>query len=171
MINQVKKLVGRQLFSPKTSQSKGKAKEEVLSKEDELVTDNFDYGLKDDFDVLRNIVHVLPKEYDCVTEVAEPEDCEEEEMAKHKSMCYFVMDNGCIEEHNAFFESPHKGMKSHMKPLFIRAKIENTTVNKILVDGGTSVNFMPHFLLGKIGKFDTNLRPHNMILSNYEGKT
>lgn len=99
--------MGRQLFSPKTSKSKGKAKEEVPSKEDKLVTDNFKYESEDDFDVLWNVVYVLPKEYDCVTEVDEPEDCEEKEMAKHKSMCYFVMDNECIEEHNEFFKRPH----------------------------------------------------------------
>lgn len=29
---------------------------------------------------------------------------------------------------------------------------------------------MPHFMLKKIGKFDTNLKPRNMVLLNYEGK-
>ena len=53
------------------------------------------------------MVYVLPREYDCVTEVVEPEDCEEEEMDKHKLVCYFVMDNECIEEHNAFFKRTH----------------------------------------------------------------
>lgn len=61
-------------------------------------------------------------------------------------------------------------MKSHLKPLFIRENEDNTIVNKILVDGGAVVNLMPHFLLGKIGKFDTDLRPHNKVLSNYNGK-
>ena len=48
----MKKSVGRQLFSPRTSKSNGKAKEEVPSKEDELVTENFDSRSEDDFDVL-----------------------------------------------------------------------------------------------------------------------
>ena len=86
-------------------------------------------------------------------------------------MCYFVMDNSCIEEHNSFFERPHEGMKSHLKLLFIRTKVDTTTVNKILVDRGAAVNLIPHYLLGKIGKFDTDLRRHNMVLTNYEGKT
>jgi hypothetical protein len=30
---------------------------------------------------------------------------------------------------------------------------------------------MPHSLLRKIGKFDTDLHTHNIVLSNYEGKT
>lgn len=116
-------------------------------------------------------IFVLPYEYDRVTEVVENEDYEEEVLEKHKPVCYFVMDNGCIEEKNVFFKRPHEGIKNHLKPLFIRAKVENTTMNKILVDGGATVNLMPHFLLSKKGKYDTNLRPHNMVLSNYEGKT
>lgn len=58
------------------------------------------------------------------------------------------------------FERPRDEMKIHLKPLFIREKVENTTMHKILVYGGAVVNLMPHFLLGKIGKFNTDLRPH-----------
>lgn len=106
---EVKKPVGRKLFSPKTSQSKEKVKEKVPSKEDELVTNIFDFGPEDDFDVLCNMVSILPREYDCVIEVVEPEDCKEEEMARHKLVCYFVMKNGCIQEQNSFFERPVRG--------------------------------------------------------------
>ena len=67
------------------------------------MTDNFDSGSVDDFNVLYNVVSVLPRENNCVTEVVEPEDCEEEEMVKHKLVCYFEMSSGCIEEHNEFF--------------------------------------------------------------------
>lgn len=81
------------------------------------------------------------------------------------------MDNGCIKEQNVFFGRPHEGMKNNLKPLFIRAKVEITTVSKILVDGGAKVNLIPHLLLVKIGKYDTDIRPHNMVLSNYERKT
>lgn len=121
--------------------------------------------------MLHNMVSILPREYGCVTEAVEPEDCEEEKMERHKPVCYFVMKNSCIEEHNDFFERPHEGMKSHMKPLLIRVKVEKVVVNKILVDGGETVNLMPHFLLEIIEKFDTDLRPHNMVPSNYEGRT
>lgn len=108
-------------------------------------------------------------ECDCVTEVTKPVDCGEEEMTKHKPVRYFVMNNGCIEEQNKFFERPSEDMKNHLKPLFIRAKVENTITNKILIDGGVVVNLMPPFLLRKLGKYD--LRPHNIVLSNYESKT
>lgn len=136
-----------------------------------MVTSNFDSGSEDDFDVICNIVSVLPRECDCIIEVTELVDCGEEEKAKHKPMCNFMMNNGCIEEKNAFFERPGEGMKSHLKPLFIRDKVDNTIVNKILVYGGIAFNLMPHFLLRKIGKYDTDMRPHNMVLSNYEANT
>lgn len=48
--------------------------------------------------------------------------------------------------------------------------MEDAGVNKILVDGGTAVNLMMQFRLKRIGKFETDLRPNNMVLSNYEGK-
>lgn len=57
------------------------------------------------------------------------------------------------------------GMKSHLKPL-LKAKVDNCGVNKFLVESGVVVNLMSHSLLSKIGKFDTDLRPHNMVLSN-----
>ncbi|MCI50859.1 hypothetical protein A2U01_0072103, partial [Trifolium medium] len=63
------------------------------------------------------------------------------------------------------------GMKNHLKPLFIRAKVNNVGVGNVLVDGGAAVNLMPHFMLRKLGKFDTDLHTHNIVLSNYEGKT
>ncbi|MCI75742.1 hypothetical protein A2U01_0097011, partial [Trifolium medium] len=68
-------------------------------------------------------------------------------MADNKPMCYYVMENGCIEEQHAMFERPNLGMKSHLKALFIRSKVNNIGVNKVLVDGGAVVNIMPHYML------------------------
>lgn len=125
--------------------SKGKANGEAPSKEDELVYDNIDSGSEDDFNVLCNVVFVLPREYDCVTELFESADCEEEEMPRHKLVCYFIMNNGFIEEQNVFFERPGEGIKNHLKPFFIRVKVKDTTVNKILVDGGDVISLDPIF--------------------------
>lgn len=44
-------------------------------------------------------------------------------------------------------------------------------INKVLVEGGATINIVLHSVLTKIGKLDTDLRPHNMFLSNYEGTT
>lgn len=61
-------------------------------------------------------------------------------------------------------------MKQYLKPLFRWYKVNNVGVNKVLVDVGATVNLIPHSLLKKTGKYDIYLRPHNMVLSNYEGK-
>lgn len=91
-------------------------------------------------------------------------------MTKHRPVCYYIMNNAYVEEDNAFFERHDKAMKNHLNPLFIRAKVENVGINKILVNGGAMINLMPHFMLKKIGQFDIHIKPHNMVLSNYEGK-
>lgn len=62
------------------------------------MTNNFFSRSEEDFEVLCNVVYVLPREYDRVTEVVEIKDCEEEELAKHKAICYFMMNNRCIKE-------------------------------------------------------------------------
>lgn len=69
------------------------------------------------------------------------------------------------------FERPSPGMMYHLKPLFIRAKVDEIIANKDFIDGGVAVNLMPYTLFKKMGKFDEDLRQHNMVLSNYEGKT
>jgi len=59
----------------------------------------------------------------------------------------------------------------HIKPLFIQAKINGVGVNKVLVDGGATVNLLPQSLLNKIGLVDSDLKPHNVVLTNYEEMT
>lgn len=50
------------MFSPKSIKVKGKAKEKTSPNGDEMVTSNFDSGSEDDFDVICNMVSVLPRE-------------------------------------------------------------------------------------------------------------
>lgn len=115
---------------------------------------------------------MLLVEYNVVTEVTNIEDeFSAEEMDEHKPVYYYVMNNGCVEEHTLVFEKSDIGMKSHLKPFFIKAKVDNHGVNKVLVDIGASVNLIPHSLLTNIEKFDNDLKPHTIILSNYEGNT
>ncbi|KEH17079.1 hypothetical protein MTR_0046s0090 [Medicago truncatula] len=66
-------------------------------------------------------------------------------------------------------EVENDSMKLHLKPLFIQAKINGVGVNKVLVDGGATVNLLPQSFLGNIGLCDSDLKPHNVILTNYEG--
>lgn len=128
------------------------------------------YG--DDFVVNCGIVSVLPAEYDMVSEVSETGGgFVPDETNGGKPLYYYVMNNGVVEEHKAMFERPNPGMMYHLKPLFIRAKVDGIMVNKVFVDGEAAVNLMPYTLFIKMGKGNEDLRQHTMVLSNYEGKT
>lgn len=93
-----------------------------------------------------------------------------EEAQNKKLLCYYMMNNGIIEEQYAIFEKPDAGMMHNLKPLFIREKMDNIRVNKVFIDGGATLNPIPHSLLKIIGKYDRDLSPYNMVFSNYEGK-
>lgn len=92
-----------------------------------------------------------------------------EELENQKPLCYYVMNNGSIDEDKATFERPNNGIQQYLKPFLIWAKVENMGINEVLVNRGES-NLMPHSLLRKVGKYDTNLRSRNIVLSNNEGK-
>lgn len=120
-------------------------------------------------DIVCNVVSVLPIEYDVPSEVNEVESDFTDEMAIHKPLCYYVMNNGCVKDQHGVFEMLDASMRLHLKLLFIQAKINGVGVNKGLVDGGATVNLLPQSFLGKFGLFDSDLKPHNVILTNYEG--
>jgi hypothetical protein len=143
---------------------------EDLPKEDEEMTSNFSES-DPSLDIVCNVVSVLQVEYYVPSEVNEVESDFTEEMAIHKPLCYYVMNNGCVEDQHAVFERLEILMMHHLKPLFIQAKINGVGVNKVLVDGGATVNLIPQSFLRKIGLVDSNLKPHNIVLTNYEGTT
>ena len=139
-------------------------------REDEEMTSNFsDSGHS--LDIICNFVSILPVEYDVTSEINDVEIDFTEEMANHKPLCYYVMKDGCIENQHAIFEKPGYTMNHHLNPIFIQAKINGVGVNKVLVDGGATINLLPQSFLSKIGLIDTDLKPHNVVLTNYEGTT
>jgi len=137
--------------------------------EDEELTSNFPES-DPSFDLVC-VVSVLPIEYDVPSEINEVESDFTKEIPIHRPLCYYVMNNGCVEDQHPVFERPDVSIRLHLKPLFIRAKINGVVVNKVLVDGDATVNLLPQLFLKKIGLFDSDLKPHNVILTNYEGTT
>lgn len=152
-----------------TREKADKEKYDRAVAEEKMLTDDFDSGSEPSVDIRVNMVLVLPREFNQIIKVEDTDSITKMEMVAHKPVCYYVMNNGCMEEQNDFFERPDEVMKSHLKPLFITGKVEGIPINKILVDCGTTMNLVPHHLLRKIGKYDTYDKPHNMVLSNYEG--
>lgn len=134
------------------------------------VTDDFKSDSKSSFDILVSVVSILPEEYNCVSEVKNLVDANAEEMVLHKPRCYFVLNDGSVESQEAIFERHTITMKIHLKYLLIRAKVEGVTINKVLIDCGTTVNILPCHIWKKIGKYDTDVRSNNMVLSDYGGK-
>jgi hypothetical protein len=117
-------------------------------------------------------VSILPSEFDRLSGITEDEyDTATKESMDHKPICYYVMNEGEVIETDTVFKRPTESMKSHLKPLYIWAKVEDVGINKVLVDGGAAINLMPSILLKKIGKSVSDLRPHNMVLTDFEGKT
>lgn len=88
------------------------------------------------------------------------------EMDTLRPLCYYVPNDGSFNENKTTFERPDMSVHQHL-----RAKVEGVRINKILIDYGVCINIMPHFLLRKIGKYDTDSKLDKMVLSNYEGKT
>lgn len=77
-----------------------------------MLTYDFNSGSESTLDINCNIVSMLPIEYDQVMGAKETGEADEVEMAKHRLLCYYIMNNACVEEKNAFFEQPNEGIKN-----------------------------------------------------------
>uniref|UniRef100_A0A151UEZ6 Uncharacterized protein n=1 Tax=Cajanus cajan TaxID=3821 RepID=A0A151UEZ6_CAJCA len=69
------------------------------------------------------------------------------------------------------FDSPTEKMKGHLKPLLLILMIEGHEVNKVLVDGGAAVNILLRTMLKRFGKSTADLKPHNILISDYAGNS
>lgn len=91
---------------------KPNGKDLMSCKDDEMLTDNFDSRSEGKLDIICNIVFVLPIEYETVIGVEKEEHAYlVEEMTNHKPLCFYVTNNGCIEEEKVSFERSDEGMK------------------------------------------------------------
>nr|KYP40047.1 hypothetical protein KK1_038629 [Cajanus cajan] len=62
-------------------------------------------------------------------------------------------------------------MKDHLKPLLLTLMIEGVEVNKVLVDEGATINTLPQTMLKRFRKTLADLKPHNILISDYAGKS
>lgn len=147
------------------SPDKDKAKA-VADDEDEDMLEDFDDSDGEDLNIIC-VVSILPADFDKISEVTESdEDYYVEEETDDNPLCYYVMQKGAVEDERAIFQRPSDEMKSHLKPLFVWAKVEEKGVNKVLVDGGVAINLMPKFMLKKLGKTEADLIPHDSSQRN-----
>ncbi|CAJ2672093.1 unnamed protein product [Trifolium pratense] len=99
------------LEEPIAENAQGGAEDEDDMEDDDLLDEG------SDFDVMVNVVSILPLEYDIPTEVNElEEDFEALNLADHKPMCYYVMQNGLydtdLHSHNVVLAN-YEGKTGH----------------------------------------------------------
>lgn len=79
-----------------------------------MVEDNFDKESEDDLQINCGIISVPPVEYDRLSEVLEAEeDFVQHQEDNQKPLCYYIMNDGMVEEQHDVFERPDPGMMYH----------------------------------------------------------
>ena len=69
----------------------------------------------------------------------------------------------------AIFDKPVK--HRHLKALYVKGLVDGKPMNKMLVDGGASINLMPYTTFHKLGKGLGDLIETNMMLKDFGGNT
>ena len=69
----------------------------------------------------------------------------------------------------AIFDKPVK--HRHLKALYVNGFVDGKSMNKMLVDGGASVNLMPYTTFCKLGKGLGDLMETDMMLKDFRGNT
>ncbi|MCI51174.1 hypothetical protein A2U01_0072418, partial [Trifolium medium] len=97
----------KERISPSDAQSETKKNPEDEYMEDDLLNS------EPELDIICNVVSVLPREYDVWSMSDREQEFYEPPLADFKPVCYYIMNNGCVEEQQATFERPDEGMKNH----------------------------------------------------------
>ena len=69
--------------------------------------------------------------------------------------------------HQAIFNKPVK--HQHLKALYVKGFVDGKPLNKMLVDGGASVNLMPYTTFHKLGKGPGDLIETDIMLKDFGG--
>lgn len=87
----------------------------AMNNQDEYIyTNNFDYGTQPKLDIICNMILVLLIEYDTVIEVTGAENSElMEEFFEAKTIGYYVMKDGSVDEYKAIFERYDMPIQHH----------------------------------------------------------
>ena len=69
----------------------------------------------------------------------------------------------------AIFDKPVK--HRHLKALYVKGFVDGKPMNKMLVDGGASINLMSYTTFRKLGKGLEDLMETNMMLKDFGGNS
>ena len=67
------------------------------------------------------------------------------------------------------FDKPVK--QWHLKALYMKGFVDGKPMNKMLVDGGASINLMPYITFRNLGKGPEDLMETDMMLKDFGGNT
>ena len=129
-----------------------KIKEMKFDDEDDLLSENFNTGFDDDLEAILGanfvgMVTLLPAEFEKKTQaLGNSEDCFDVFPGQE---CFFF---GSDEDESVLFERPDEVMRSHLRPLHIKIDIDGKLINRVLVNGGATINLLPEAMLAKFGK-------------------
>lgn len=105
MVRQVK------VVSPSITHKRGESKKKDKAiKYANMETNNFDSGSEPGIDIICNMIYVFPLEYYTIMEVFEEESLDKE-LAIHKPLYYYVINDNSVNEDHAIFERPDKAMQ------------------------------------------------------------
>ncbi|CAN1221842.1 hypothetical protein LINGRAPRIM_LOCUS413 [Linum grandiflorum] len=89
---------------------------------------------------------------------------------KGKEVMPFGLEGANIElDHLAVFKEPEPSMLRHLRPLYIKAKLDGIPTSNILVDNGAAVNVLPTRMLRKLGKNIGDLIPIDVFVTSFNG--
>lgn len=76
-----------------------------------MTSDDFNSGSEPRLELIYNMIFVLSLEYDTVTELNQKECGQAKDMATHKPLCYYVMNDGFDNEDKAIFKRHDMAMQ------------------------------------------------------------
>ncbi|CAN1245910.1 hypothetical protein LINGRAPRIM_LOCUS3062 [Linum grandiflorum] len=89
---------------------------------------------------------------------------------KGKEVMPFGLEGANIElDHLAVFKEPEPSMLRHLRPLYIKARLDGIPTSKILVDNGAAANVLPTRMLRKLGKNIGDLIPTDVFVTSFNG--
>ena len=102
---------------------------------------------------------LLPSEFRATTDQEVYSDFDESE-------CEEIVAKLIVIQH-VIFDKPVKHW--HLKTLYVKGFVDGKPMNKMLVDGGASVNLMPYTTFCKLGKGPGDLIETDMMLKDFGG--
>jgi hypothetical protein len=74
---------------------------------------------------------------------------------------------------STFFNFPSNKMRNHLNPLFVRVEIDDDgiKINKVLINGGTTIDLMYGTLTKNLIKTEKDMVPHSTEIVGFNGKT